>query len=82
MALELKYWGDDYGEVVEMVDGRPVRYSSLGGIPGPEAAVELAVRIRQLTGFAVRFGEWEEVAGDPRDGQSTVALFVVEPGEG
>jgi hypothetical protein len=76
---ELKYWPDrGYCDVLELEDDRPVRFSSLMDIPTPAQAAELAARIEALTGYAVRFGEWEEVLGDPRDGRSTVELFVVD----
>jgi hypothetical protein len=80
MADESKYFDDSYAELVTLRDGVPVRYSSLGLPREPGEVRELAERIRVLTGFSVRFGEWVRVIGDPRDGGAEVPLHVAPRG--
>jgi hypothetical protein len=80
-ATENKYFDDGYAELVQLEDGVPTRYCSLARRSRQDEAA-LGKRIEALTGFVVRFGEWEQLEPVGRDFESAseVALFVVETG--
>jgi hypothetical protein len=66
------------GELVEIRDGVPVRFSSLSrDVPGEAQARAIAARIEALTGRRVRMEAWEVEEGDPRDGGINARIVVV-----
>lgn len=73
-----KYFDGGYGEGVELVDGKPVRYFSLARRTRDDEPA-LAERIAALTGHRVRFGEWQqfEPVGRDLESASEVELFVI-----
>jgi hypothetical protein len=78
MPTEIRHFDESWCDGVTLRDGKPVQYWSLAKPRSKEEEPALAERIFALTGFRVRFGEWVEVMGDPRDGGAEVELFVVE----
>jgi hypothetical protein len=76
MPDELRHLNDSYSEGVTLRDGRPVRYWALGPPRTKDEEPAIAARILAVTGYRVRFGAWEEVVGDPRDGGTEVDLFI------
>ena len=70
-------------ELVKMLDGLPVQYSSLSQyLPTVEEEADIAARIAALTGMRVRLEQWVLEEGDPRDsGRNAVVVVIGNAGK-
>jgi hypothetical protein len=68
---------DRFGELVVILDGRPIKFTCLGPTRD-DTDVATLERIAALTCFRVRFGAWRDTPQSERDGGAEADLIVLE----
>ena len=74
----LKYFDDSYSRLVKLRAGKPFEFGAQGAPYDKSQEPELAEQIFALTGYHVRFGEWEDLFPyNPRERECRVPLEIV-----
>jgi len=75
----VKYFDDSYTRLVRMRDGKPFEFCARGRPWEKSDEPALAKQIEALTGYRVRFGQWEHLYPyNPMEDECRVPLTVVD----